>query len=110
MYFADDSGRRAAAKLLTYDEARRIATNIAKLPPLAEVRVAAFVAHREAGLIASSAFSRSRFQPRRIPPSRLARRACDASSYDSLSAAGGIGRRSNSFPQAAFLDRCADRL
>ena len=34
VYYEEESGRRTAGKLMTYDEARRIAANMAKLPEL----------------------------------------------------------------------------
>ena len=38
VYYAEEPGRRSAAKLLSKDEARRIAANIFKLPVLARYR------------------------------------------------------------------------
>jgi hypothetical protein len=38
VYYEDEPGRQTAAKMLSKDEARRIASNIAKLPDLLQKR------------------------------------------------------------------------
>jgi hypothetical protein len=48
VYFEEEPGRRSAAHLLTRDEARRIAANIAKLPDPSPVGLVAYAGHSAA--------------------------------------------------------------
>ncbi len=43
VYYEEESGRRTAAKLMTQDEARRIAVDIAKVPECARPTIRCFL-------------------------------------------------------------------
>src|SRR4029077_6234225 len=71
IYFEDDPGRRSVAKLLSKDEARRIAANTAKLPDLLQRRASQGVGLRAA---LDARWYRAQTPPRHSAHLRTARR------------------------------------